>query len=134
MSVETAVLETIPLFAGLQADDRARIAAAADEVPVEAGSAIVEGRDFAYHFYAIVEGTADVLHDGRLLATLGQGDFFGEIGMLVTGRRTASVVAREPMRLVALFDQPFRRLEAEIPQFSLQLRAAVGERGWSQIR
>jgi CRP-like cAMP-binding protein len=134
MTVETAVLETIPLFAGLPREDRERVALAADEVSLDAGSAIIEGRDFAYHFYAIVEGTADVLHDGRTLATLGQGDFFGEIGMLVTGRRTASVVAREPMRLVALFDQPFRRLEAEIPQLSVQLRAAVGERGWSQIR
>jgi CRP/FNR family transcriptional regulator, cyclic AMP receptor protein len=134
MSVDTSVLETIPLFAGLPADDRSRIAEVAEEVSVEADTEIVRGKDFAYHFYAILDGDADVRSDGRTLATLGPGDFFGEIGMLVTGRRTATVVSRERMRLVALFDQPFRRLEAEIPQFSLQLRAAVGERGWSTFR
>lgn len=131
MSVQAALLETIPLFAGLPGEQRARVAELADEVSVPAGTAISRERDFGYHFYAIVEGGADVLHDGRTLAALGPGDFFGEIGLLVTGRRTASVVAREPTRLVALFDQAFRRLEADVPQFSVQVRAAAGERGWS---
>ena len=92
---------------------------------------ICSGRDFAYHFYAIAEGGADVVTDGETVATLGPGDFFGEIGLLVTGRRTASVIARGPTHLVAFFDQPFRRLEAEIPEFSAQVRSAMGERGWS---
>lgn len=131
VSVDFAVLETIPLFAGLPGEDRARVADVANEISVPAGTAIFPERDFAYHFYAIVEGGADVVHDGRTLAELGPGDFFGEIGLLVTGRRTASVVAREPTRLVALFDQAFRRLEAEIAHFSVQVRAALGERGWS---
>jgi len=65
------------------------------------------------------------------LARLGPGDFFGEIGLLVTGKRTASVVASESTHLVAIFDQPFRRLEAEIPELSKQVRAAMGERGWT---
>lgn len=131
MSVNAAVLETIPLFAGLPGDDRARVAEVADEISVPAGTAICPERDFAYHFYAIVEGGADVVHDGRRLAELGPGDFFGEIGLLVTGRRTASVVAREPTRMVVLFDQAFRRLESEVAHFSVQVRAALGDRGWS---
>jgi CRP-like cAMP-binding protein len=131
LSVQATLLEAIPLFAGLPGDDRVRVTELVDDVSVEAGTSICRERDFSYHFYAIVEGVADVLHDGRTLAALGPGDFFGEIGMLTTGRRTATVVAREPMRLVALFDQAFRRLEAEIPQFSIQVRAAVADRGWS---
>ena len=131
MSVDIDVLERVPLFAALHYDERARIAALAEDVSVASGTPICQGKDFAYHFYAILEGSADVTQDETTLATLGPGDFFGEIGLLVTGRRSASVVAREPTRLVALFDQHFRRLEAEIPEFSAPLRAAVGDRGWS---
>ena len=131
MSVEAALLESIPVFAGLREEDRARIAECAEELSAPAGDSICSGSDFAYHFYAIVEGGADVLDDGRTLAELGPGDFFGEIGLLVTGRRTASVVAREPTRLVAIFDKQFRRLQTEIPEFSARVREALGERGWS---
>ena len=131
VSVEPAVLESIPLFAGLREEDRARVADVADVVFVPEGAEIIHGRDFAYHFYAIVDGEAEVVRNGQTLATLGAGDFFGEIGMLFTGRRTATVIANRPTRLVAIFDREFRRLEAEVPPFSLQIRAAVGDRGWS---
>jgi CRP/FNR family transcriptional regulator, cyclic AMP receptor protein len=131
VSVAPAVLESIPLFAGLREEDRTRVAEVVDEVAVPEGAEIIHGRDFAYHFYAIVDGEAEVVKNGRTLATLGAGDVFGEIGMLYTGRRTATVIASRPTRLVAIFDREIRRLEAEVPPFSLQIRAAVGDRGWS---
>jgi len=131
VSVEPSVLEKIPLFAGLSQPDRERIAAGADDIRVDAGTTICRDGEFAYHFYALVEGGADVMDGADTLARLGPGDFFGEIGLLVTGRRTASVVAREATHFVAIFDQPFRRLEAEVPEFSKQVRTAMGERGWT---
>jgi CRP-like cAMP-binding protein len=131
VSVEPSVLEQIPLFAGLSQPDRDRIAAVTDDFRADAGATICRYGDFAYHFYALVDGSVDVMDGADTLAQLGPGDFFGEIGLLVTGRRTASVVAREPTRFVAMFDQPFRRLEAEIPEFSKRLRAAMGERDWT---
>src|SRR5215831_3841739 len=131
MSVEPSRLEKIPLFAGLSQPDRDRVAAVADNFHADAGAAICRDGDFAYHFYALVDGGADVMDGTETLARLGPGDFFGEIGLLVTGRRTASVVAREPTHFIAIFDQPFRRLEAESPEFSRQVRTAMGERGWS---
>ena len=131
MSVEPAVLEKIPLFAGLSQADRDRVAAVADDIRADAGATICRDGDFAYHFYALVNGAVDVIDGADTLSRLGPGDFFGEIGLLVTGRRTASVVAREPTHLIAIFDQPFRRLETEIPEFSTQIRAAMGKRGWT---
>jgi len=131
VSVEPSVLEKIPLFAGLSQQDRDRVAADAEDIHADAGATICRDGDFAYHFYALVDGGADVMDGDNTLARLGPGDFFGEIGLLVTGRRTASVIARVPTHLVAIFDQPFRRLETEIPEFSQQVRAAMGERGWT---
>jgi CRP-like cAMP-binding protein len=131
VSVEPSVLEKIPLFAELSQPDRDRVAAVTDDLRADAGTTICRDGDFAYHFYALVDGSVEVTDGADTLARLGPGDFFGEIGLLITGRRTASVVAREPTHFVAIFDQPFRRLEAEIPQFSKKVRTAMAERGWT---
>lgn len=55
-------------------------------------------------------------------------DFFGEIGLLVTGRRTASVVSLSPMRLIVMFESSFRRLERELPVCADAVRAAAAAR------
>lgn len=127
-TVETERLAAIPLFAQLRPEERARVAELAEEVVVPSGETIDSERDFAYEFFIIDEGRAEVVRDGRRLAELGPGDFFGEIGLLVTGRRTASVVAVSPMRLIAVFDQSFRIMERELPTFAGSVRAACAER------
>ena len=81
-----------------------------------AGERIVSQGDFAYELFAILEGTARVEQDGEVVATLGTGDLCGEIGLLLTGRRTAAIVAETPVRMLALFDQTFRRLDQRAPR------------------
>ena len=95
---------------------------------VPAGETIDSKGDFAYEFFVIEAGSAEVLGDGRRLATLEPGDFFGEVGLLITGRRTASVVSLTPMRMIAMFEQSFRRLERELPGFAETVRTACMER------
>jgi CRP-like cAMP-binding protein len=96
-----------------------------DEVEVPEGERICSQDDFSYEFFAIEEGAARVEQDGAVVGTLGPGDFFGEIGLLVTGRRTAAVVAETPMRLLAMFDRSFRRLEREQPAFAELIRSQM---------
>jgi CRP/FNR family cyclic AMP-dependent transcriptional regulator len=127
-SVDPARLAALPVFASLADDACAEVAAVAQLVDVTTGAEVAMEGDFAYEFFAIEEGTAEVRKDDRVLARLGPGEFFGEIGLLVTGRRTASVVATSPLRLVAIFDQPFRRLERSHPDVAAQLREAVQQR------
>ena len=99
------------------------------EVEVEAGRTIVMQDDFGYVLYCIEDGEADVLvEDPEPARTLAAGDTFGEIGLLVTGRRTASVVARTPMRLLSLFDHEFQQIRARVPELELALRRLGGER------
>ena len=121
-------LAEIPLFASLSKREREQIARAADEVEVAEGKHLAEQGQFAYEFMAIEEGTADVLKDGEKLRELGPGDFFGEIGLLEAERRTATVVATTPMRLIVIFGPNLRSLEREMPQLSEQLRKAIRER------
>ncbi len=121
-------LNAIPLFASLSEDDRALIAEVAGPVEVGTGAALATQHDFGYSFFAIEEGSAEVLVGDEKVATLGAGDFFGEIALLCTGRRTAAVVSTSPMKLLSIFEQDFRKIEARIPELARSLRASAGER------
>ena len=118
-------LESVPLFAALVPEQRQALADVLDEVDVPAGERVTTQGDFAYEVFAIAEGTARVEQDGVVVSMLGPGDFFGEIGLLVTGRRTAAIVAETRMLLLAMFDQSFRRLERELPEFAELVRAQM---------
>ena len=126
--MDAARLASIPLFAGLSERDRADVARYADEVDVSAGKKLAEEGEFAYEFFVISQGTAEVTKDGRVLAQLGPDDFFGEIGLVESERRTATVVAKSPMELIVIFGPNFRRLERELPELAAQIRTAIRER------
>jgi CRP-like cAMP-binding protein len=119
---------SIPLFAGLSKDDQKVIAQYADEVDVQAGAKLAQEGRFAYEFFAIQEGTAEVTREGSVLATLGPGDFFGEIGLLGADRRVASVTATSPMRLVVLTGSQLRAIESTMAPVAQRIRAAMTER------
>ena len=121
-------LQTIPLFQGLPQEERSLVAESAREVDVQAGEILTTEGDFGYSFFVVEAGTATVQENGREFAELGPGDFFGEIALLVTGRRTASVRSTSAMRLITLFDRDFRRIEARIPSFSARVRQAMEAR------
>lgn len=121
-------LRAIPLFASLDAKARKALAAWADEVDLPAGRALATQGAFAYEFVVIEEGTAEVTQDGRHLRALGPGDFVGEIGLLETERRTASVVTTSPMRAVVMTGVNFKATLREHPEVDAQIRQAIAER------
>src|SRR5919201_4356561 len=108
-------LKSVPLFASLSRDELRFVAQQADEVDVSAGKRLATEGRFAYEFFVIEDGTAEVTREGTPVATLGPGDFFGEIGLLEAERRTASVVAASPMRLVVLTGGALRSIERQMP-------------------
>lgn len=108
--MDLSLLRQIPLFAGLDDSTMAMIATFAKESSVPAGEVVIQEGDYAGEFMVIQEGKADVLRGGEKIGTLGPGNFFGEIAVLEKTRRTASVVARTPMRLIALEPSHLRRV------------------------
>jgi CRP/FNR family cyclic AMP-dependent transcriptional regulator len=126
--MDEARLRAIPLFAGLGKKERREVARQADEVDVDAGRKLVREGEFAYEFFAIEEGTAEVRRGEQLLAELGPGDFFGEMGLIGKATRNASVVASSPMRVMVLTGGSFRHLERELPAVSKHIRRAIEER------
>lgn len=121
-------VQSIPLFAGLSKDDQRVVAQYADEVDIDAGTVLAEEGRLAYEFFAIQEGTADVKLSDRHVATLGSGDFFGEIGLLAGDRRVATVVATSPMRLVVLTGSQLRAIDGQMPGVGERVRTAMAQR------
>jgi len=72
--MDAAPLDTIPLFAGLTIDQRESVASACDQLAVEEGTVLVREGDFGHAVFAIQSGTADVVHEGAVINTLGPGD------------------------------------------------------------
>jgi len=126
--VDPKDLKSVPLFASLRDDELRLVAQQADEVDVREGKQLITEGRFAYEFFAIREGTADVVKDAAFIRTLGPGDFFGEMGLTVADRRTASVIATTPMRLVVLTGAQFRAIEGRMPAVAERIRAAIAER------
>jgi CRP-like cAMP-binding protein len=127
--VDADRLMPFDLFAALPTEELERLAGVMSEVDVAAGAPIVTRGDFGYVLYAIEAGEAEVRVDGSDSArVIGSGDTFGEIALLVTGRRTASVVARTEMRLLSLFDQDFQRIRSQAPELERGLLRLGGER------
>lgn len=81
-----------------------------------------------YTFFVIADGTAMVTSEGTQIATLGPGEFFGEIAILGDGRRTATVTSTSPVRLLVLFGTEFRQLENAHPEIAAHLIEAMESR------
>jgi CRP/FNR family transcriptional regulator, cyclic AMP receptor protein len=126
--MDEARLREIPLFAALGKKERREVAKQGDEVEVEAGRHLVREGEFAYEFFAIEEGTAEVRRGDQLLAELGSGDFFGEMGLIGNVTRNASVIATTPLKVMVLTGSAFRHIERELPAVSKQIRRAIEER------
>ena len=138
--MENVNVEAIPLFAGLDPEDRARVATLARPVQWDVGHVVVKEGEFAFDFYAIKDGAAAVQQGGQHLAALGAGDFFGELGVVPNDtrrrsrRRSASVVVTAPTDAIAIDGSDVRRLVEEIPTLGDALRAAAAERTRSETR
>ena len=126
--MEPHELKSVALFSSLTPDQLRFVAQQTDTIDVPAGKQLATEGRFAYEFFVIEDGTAEVTREGAPIAALGPGDFFGEIGLLEAERRTATVVATSPMRLIVIFGPQLRTMEREMPQLSEQLRKAIRER------
>ncbi|MGH2746099.1 MAG: cyclic nucleotide-binding domain-containing protein [Thermoleophilaceae bacterium] len=126
--MDEARLRSIPLFAGLGKKERKSVAQQADEVDVEPGRHLVREGEFAYEFFAIEDGTAEVRRGDQFLAELGPGEFFGEMGLIGNVTRNASVIATSPVTAIVLTGSAFRHIERELPAVSKQIRQAIEER------
>ena len=128
MAVDTTRVARVPLFADLSPEQTAEVAAKFEERHVDAGRRLTTDRGGGYFFFVIDSGTAEVTHDGAVLATFGPGDFFGESAIFETLRRTATVTTTSPATVLAMFGADFAMLTDHIPELRTKIDAAISER------
>ena len=126
--MDASHLKSLPLFADVPDEELAQIAGFAQEVNVDAGRELVREGDFSYEFMAIEEGEAEVTREGKHVADLSAGDFFGEMGLLEKTLRNATVTAKTPMKLVTLTGWDMKRMERHIPEAIERVRSTLEER------
>jgi CRP/FNR family cyclic AMP-dependent transcriptional regulator len=126
--VDAKQLAGVGLFSSLSKGELEKLSRWTDDLTVREGEELATEGRFAHEFFMIEEGTAEVLQGGKQIAELGPGDFFGEIALLETERRTASVVAATPMRVIVMFQREFRQMESEMPAVADRIRSAIRAR------
>ena len=126
--MDESTLRSITLFDSLPSQARAAVAQHADELDVSEGTELARQGDFAYEFFVIEEGTAEVLRDGEPIAELGPGDFLGEMGIVGKSVRNATVRTTSAARVIVMSEQDFRSMARTNPEVASRIEAAVEQR------
>jgi CRP/FNR family transcriptional regulator, cyclic AMP receptor protein len=122
------LLGSIPLFSSVSKKGLRALVVATDQIEVAPGKVIVREGGYDRDFFVIVSGSVRVSRKGRKLATLGPGDFFGEISLVGPGPRTATVTAETDTKLLVLGPQRFRVVVDHEPAIAHSIMEKMGER------
>jgi CRP-like cAMP-binding protein len=127
-NAKVELIRKIPLFKHCTTRELGEIAGIADELDLKEGTELTKEGKAGREFFAIVEGSADVLMGGKWVNSVRQGDFLGEIA-LVTGRpRTATVKATSPVRVLVITARNFRTLLERNPEIQRKVLLSMAER------
>lgn len=128
-----ATLRTLPMFEQVPDDELENLARASSYRKVSRNTTIVRAGDVTDALYVLISGSIKVLNsdeEGRevILAILGPGEFFGEMGLLDGLPRSANVLATEPCELLVIAKADFRRCLAENFDVALYLMRSLVQR------
>jgi CRP-like cAMP-binding protein len=126
---EPEQLAAVPLLASLKPEQRKAIATLTQLRSEPEGTELVGEGAPGYALFILIDGSAKVTSGGAEVATLGPGDFFGEIALLASeSRRTATVTAASPVEVAVMFGSDFRVFERDFPEAAALMKQAVADR------
>jgi CRP-like cAMP-binding protein len=126
-AVEIEALRNTPFFADLADGDLSAIAKVGRVVSFDANSKIFEEGDRGDAMYVVLEGAVQVTVGGRF-HTLKPGDFFGEMALISSKKRLATVETVEPVRALQIPAEAFHEFVLEHPTVALSMLGALVER------
>lgn len=121
LAERTRALAQMPVLEGCPPAEVEQIAARAHVMLFESGEIIVPEGEEGLGFYFITDGRVRVLRMGREIASLGTGDFFGEVSLLEGTVRNATVVADGSATCIGILRSFFRPLLARNPRLALRI-------------
>lgn len=122
------LLRRIPLFSALSRRGVERLSMLAEEVDAAPGKVLMRQGEDGGDLMVIVRGRVAIDRDGSRLNTMGPGDFFGEISLVVGGPRTATATAEEPTTLLVVNHRDFHSMVEEFPDIAVQLLNTLAHR------
>jgi CRP-like cAMP-binding protein len=126
--VKVEALKRAPLFEELSKKELTTLASATDDLALDPGTVLCREGRIGTEFFVIVDGDAEVTRGGKRIATLSGGDFVGEIALLTTTKRTATVTVTTPLRCFVLTQSAFRRVLADSPSVQVKVLKSLAER------
>jgi len=122
------LIAKVPLFAGLSKRELGQLASIADEIDLPDGKVLIREGERGREFYVLLDGEVEVTRDGKRLAIRRAGEFFGEIALVSSLPRVATVTTRKPVRALVIRDVEFRALLQRTPAIALKVLNAVAAR------
>jgi CRP/FNR family cyclic AMP-dependent transcriptional regulator len=122
------LIEKVPLFSKLSKKGLEDVAHLADELDLPAGKVMATEGDRGREFFVLLDGEADVTREGKSVNRLRGGDFFGEIALVTHMPRTASVTAKDNVRVLVITERDFNSLLKRSPEISRGVAEALAER------
>jgi len=122
------VVRKVPLFSQLDPHHLDRIAGSVGEKRAETGAMLAHQGRRERDFLLILDGAARVERDGKVLAHLKTGDFFGEMSLVDGAPRSATVIADSPCVLLVIDRRPFRKLLDSDPKLETKILATLCQR------
>lgn len=123
-----ALLRKVPFFERFSQKELARIAAISSEVSYPQGVALLREGTRDDGFFILLQGEVDVRRGVRLLQTLHRGQFFGEIGLLASVPRTATVTTGTQIDALFISGSEFKRLLRDSPTLALKVLEELADR------
>lgn len=127
-SEKVELLKTVPLFSALSKKELDELAKRTDEVSVPAGTDLAIEGSSGNQLFIVLDGTVAVRRNNRRVATLGKGEFVGEMALLDGGPRSASLHTTTEVALLVMSRQDFSQALDMMPTVSRKLLAGLSER------
>jgi len=121
-------LSQVRLFSAFNKKELGLIARASDEISVPAGKELVKEGSPGHEFFLILEGECSVRREGRHIATLKDGDYFGELALLDRAPRNATVVSETEASLLVLGQREFNGVLDEVPVLAHKMLTIMAAR------
>jgi CRP/FNR family transcriptional regulator, cyclic AMP receptor protein len=123
-----ARLKSVPLFADLDDHELDLVDRSVTEVNVRAGHVLMQEGQTAHEMVVVVDGSLDVVRGGEHVATLGPGDFAGEMALLAHSHRHATVTATADSKLLVIEGREFLSVVTDAPHLAVKMLPIVAQR------
>jgi CRP/FNR family transcriptional regulator, cyclic AMP receptor protein len=121
-------LAKVPLFSACDKEELRRVARLGTETVVPDGTVLAEQQKPGFEFCLVLDGEVRCLIDDKLVATIGAGDFFGEMALIDRGPRVATIVAAGPVRLLVFDAREFGTLLDTAPTIAKKVLQSFATR------